>query len=100
MAPLFFKNRHDEKLIPTQFKIHNFSCSQNQNNTSFLLDSQRFQLSLKTKETTKEIVKKSSLTKYDIDRGLLFHNIKNNDAIVILRFANICGKVLMSFVDM
>ena len=34
-------------LIPTQFKIHIFCHCQNQNNTSFLLDSQHSQLSFR-----------------------------------------------------
>ena len=40
-----------------------------------------------------DIVKKSSLTKIWIDWGRVFHdiNLKNNGAIVILRFSTICG---------
>jgi hypothetical protein len=46
-----------------------------------------------TNKTTKTFVKKSSLTKILIDWAGLFHdiNLKNDGAIVILWFSNICG---------
>ena len=73
-----------------------FFCHfQTQNSTSFLLDSEHSQLSFRVNQSKRNNQKICKKVKFDKDLNwlrLLFHdiNLKNNGAILILQFSNIC----------
>ena len=88
VRPLFW-DWYDEKVLPTQFKIHIFCHCQNQSNTFLqcrLLYAQQKTAVTITNKTSKISVKKSSLTKILNDI-----NLKKIGVIVIPLFSTTCS---------